>query len=148
MSTYTQILYHIVFSTKNRTRCLTKERRPEVFKYIAGVLKNQNCQVNQINGVEDHVHILASLHPTVSLSSLVKDIKLASNHFIKKKQIFPKFNGWQEGYAAFTYSIKSKERLIQYVKNQERHHKTLSFNEELAFFLKKHGIKFEMRYLN
>ncbi len=147
MSTYTRILFQIVFSTKNRSRCLIKKGRKELYKYISGILKNKNCQLVRINGVEDHIHILSELHPTVSLSSLVKDIKLGSAHFIRRKELFPDFEGWQKGYAAFTYSNDEKEGLIQYVKNQENHHKSLSFKDELTLFLKKYDVDFEERFL-
>ncbi|MBO6571590.1 MAG: transposase [Balneola sp.] len=89
----------------------------------------------QINGVEDHIHILTHIHPSVALSQLVKDIKLASSFYIKENKLFFGFHGWQEGYGAFTYSLKEKERLINYVKNQEEHHKKLPFVMSICLFL-------------
>lgn len=147
MSTYTQILYQIVFSTKNREQTLTKSNRQELFKYIWGILKNKHCHLYRINGVDDHLHIITHLHPSVSLASLIKDIKTASSIYIKKDGIFQKFSGWQDGYGAFTYSIKEKERLIEYVKNQEEHHKIKTFREEYIELLKEHGIEFDEKYL-
>jgi putative transposase len=147
MSTYTQILYQIIFSTKNRRPVLIKENRDDLFKDIWGILKNKRCHLYRINGVEDHLHIVTHLHPSVSLSSLVKDIKLGSSSFIKEKLLFPKFNGWQEGYAAFTYTYKDKDHLIDYVKNQEEHHKKVTFKEELIALLKEHDIEFDEKYL-
>ncbi len=147
MSTYTQILYQIVFSTKNRERTLIAERRKELFKYIWGILQNNNCHLYQMNGVEDHLHILTHLHPSVALADLVKDIKLASSKFIKEENIFPNFHGWQDGYGAFTYSIDRKEILIKYIKNQEEHHRVKTFREEYIEFLKEHGVEFDEKYL-
>ncbi|MBK9014557.1 MAG: transposase, partial [Saprospiraceae bacterium] len=98
MSTYTQSLYQIVFSTKHRQPTLAKEGRDELFKYIWGILKNKKCHLYRINGVEDHIHIVTSLHPSVALADLVKDIKLASNDHIKETGLFPDFGGWQDGY--------------------------------------------------
>ncbi len=147
MSTYTQIVYQIVFGTKNRERTLLKANRDELFKYITGILENKKCHLYQIGGVEDHIHIVTHLHPSVSLSSLVKDIKLASNEFIKQKNLFQNFNGWQEGYGAFTYTTKELDQLIEYVKNQEAHHKVKSFREEYLEFLTEHNIKFDEKYL-
>jgi putative transposase len=123
MSTYTQILYQNVFSTKDRTSSLTKPNRIDLFKYMDGILENKKCHLYQINGVEDHLNILTNLHPSVTLADLVKDIKLASTKFIKEKGLFPQFSGWQHGYGAFTYSIDRREILINYVKNHEEHHK-------------------------
>ncbi len=147
MSTYTQILYQIIFSTKNRERTLTGNKRDELFRYIRGLLKNKNCHLYRINGVEDHIHIITHLHPSISLSSLVKDIKLASSKYINTNGIFKQFIGWQEGYAAFTYSIKEKDRLIEYVKNQEEHHKRITFKEEYIELLRECGIEFDEKYL-
>jgi REP element-mobilizing transposase RayT len=146
MSTYTQILYQIVFSTKNRKHSLEKENQKELYKYIWGVLKNKNCHLYQIGGVTDHIHILTHLHPNISLSSLVKDIKLSSSELIKKNNLFVNFSGWQEGYGAFTYSIKEKDNLIKYIKAQEEHHKTKTFEDELKQLIIEHGIEFDERY--
>ncbi|MBK7699383.1 MAG: IS200/IS605 family transposase [Saprospiraceae bacterium] len=147
MSTYTQILYQIVFGTKYREKVLLKDGRDELFKYITDLIKNKNCHLYIINGVEDHIHIVTHLHPTVSLSSLVKDIKLASSIYIKENNLFKDFINWQEGYGAFTYSIKEKDRLIEYVKNQEEHHRKKSFREEYVKLLGEHGIEFDEKYL-
>ena len=147
MSTYTQILYQIVFSTYNREQTLLKPNREELYKYIWGVLKNKNCHLYQIGGISDHLHIVTHLHPSVALASLVKDIKVASSEHIKALDLFPLFNGWQSGYGAFTYAFKDKDRLIAYVKNQEKHHKTDSYKEELISLLKEHEIEFDEKYL-
>jgi REP element-mobilizing transposase RayT len=147
MSTYTQILYQIIFSTKNRKPSLIKENRKELYKYIWGILKNKNCHLIRLGGVEDHLHILTHLHPSLSLSRLVKDIKVGSNSFIKQNQLFPDFTGWQEGYAAFTYANKEKGKLIHYVKNQEKHHKKTTFKEELTSLLQEHEVDFDEQYL-
>ena len=147
MSTYTQILYQIVFSTKNREHTLSENRRDLLFKYITGILKNKKCHLYQIGGVADHIHIVTHLHPMIALSTLVKDIKMASTEYIKEEKLFPNFSGWQEGYGAFTYSIKEKDRLIQYVINQESHHHKKSFREEYIEFLNEHEIEFDEKYL-
>lgn len=147
MSTYTQLLYQIVFSTKYRNPSLTKPNRDELYKYIWGVLKNKNCHLYRIGGIDDHLHIVTHIHPSVALADLVKDIKLASSDYIKTNQLFPNFDGWQVGYGGFTYSIKEKDRLIEYVKNQERHHETKSYRDELIELLKEHGVEFDEKYL-
>ena len=148
MSTYTQLLYQIVYSTKNRKRTLSKENREALFKYIWGILKNKKCHLYRINGVEDHLHIVTHIHPMVALAPLVKDIKIASSSYIKDNKLFPNFGGWQEGYAAFNYSIDAKNNLIEYVKNQEAHHQKKTFKEELIELLTEHGIEFDEKYLD
>ena len=147
MSTYTSIVYHIIWTPYKRKPIISKDKRRELFNYIYGILKNHNCHVYRINGVEDHLHIATSLHPSVSLASLVKDIKLASGQMIKSKKLFEGFEGWQEGYAAFTHNYSTLETLVNYIKNQEEHHKKVSFMEEYLQLLKEHEIEFNPQYL-
>ena len=147
MSTYTQILYQVVFSTKHRELSLEDGNRKELFKYIWGLLKNKKCHLYQIGGVADHIHIVTHLHPSIALSDLIKDIKLAGSEYIKSKKLFASFNGWQDGYGAFTYSIDAKDKLINYVKNQEEHHEKKSFIEEYKELLAEHKIEFDEKYL-
>jgi putative transposase len=147
MNTYTQILYQIVFSTKNRELVLTENNRPQLFKYIHGLLKNKNCHLYRLNGVEDHIHILISLHPTTSLSTLVKDIKIGTSFYIKENNLFAGFTNWQEGYGAFTYSIRERDILIEYIKNQVEHHKKITFRDEFIAMLNEHRIVFDEKYL-
>ena len=147
MSTYTQIIYHIIFGTKYHQQVLHKANRQKLFQYITGILQNKNCHLYQINGIENYIHILFHLHPTIALSDIVKDIKLASSKFIKENNFFPDFIGWQNGYGAFTYSISAKQTLIAYIQNQEEHHKVKSFREEFIQLLKDNGIDFDEKYL-
>jgi len=147
MSTYTQILYQIVFSTKNREKTLLESEREEIYKYIWGILKNKKCHLYRIGGTEDHIHIVTHIHPMIAVSDLIKDIKLATSNYIKSENIFLGFNGWQEGYGAFTYAITAKDNLIEYVKNQKEHHNKVSFRDEYISLLQEHGIEFDKKYL-
>ena len=126
---------------------MDQANRPELFKYISGIIKNKKSHLYRINSVEDHLHIVTHLHPTVALSDLVKDIKVASSIKIKETGWFKHFPGWQDGYGGFTYSIKEKDRLIEYVKNQEEHHKKISFRDEFIELLNEYEIKFDEKYL-
>ena len=145
---YVQTLYQIVYSTKYRERTLKKEGRNDLHKCIWGILKNKKCHLYRVNSVDDHLHIVTSVHQSIALADLVKDIKLGSSDYIKKDNIFQNFNGWQDKYAAFTYAIDAKDNLIEYVKNQEEHHKTKTFKEELIELLKEHQIDFDEKYLD
>lgn len=147
MSTYTQILYQIVFSTKNRQPTLIEANQNKLYSYIWGLLKNKKCHLYRINGVEGHLHILTHIHPTIALSQLVKDIKLSYSNFIKHEKLFPNFMGWQNRYGAFTYAFSEKNRLIDYVKNQKDHHKKKSFKEEYVNLLQENEIDFEEKFL-
>ena len=146
VSTYTQTLYHIVFTTKNREPVLAKERRDDLYKYIWGILRKRDCHLYRIGGVEDHIHILCSLHPSVALADLVKEVKVASSHWIKTETAFPAFGSWQGGYGAFTCSINSRDRIIEYIKNQEQHHHGETSATELKRLLADAGIEYDQTY--
>ena len=148
MSTYGHALYQLVYSTKYREKTLIKKDREILFRYIWGILNDKKCHLYRIGGVEDHIHIIVDVHPTNSISDLIKDTKLASSDFIKKNNLFPNFNGWQTGYAYFTYSNEARGNLIEYVKNQESHHHKKKYKEELIELLREHRVEFDERYLD
>ncbi len=147
MSSHRQILYQIVFGTKNRKPTIPDEHCEKLYKYIWGIVKGQNCKLYRINGIADHVHIMSDLHPSISLADYIKNIKVASSIWMKESTLFPQFAGWQDGYGAFTYSIKEKDILIEYIKNQKVHHRTESFYDEYKRLLVENGVKFDERYL-
>jgi putative transposase len=148
MSTYTQILYQIVFGSKDYTPFITMENESILFAYIAGILKNRSCHSYIVGGASNHIHIITHLHASVALSSLVKDIKMASYKMMQhNRNPFSYFPGWQVGYSAFTYNISSKQNLIHYVENQRNHHMVLSYKEELQKILKEHSVDYVDEYL-
>jgi REP element-mobilizing transposase RayT len=147
MSSRTAIAYHIVFSTKDREPVLKADRREDLFRYISGIVKNRQSHLYRINGVEDHLHILTSLHPTVSLSDLVKDIKTGSSRWIKENAVFRKFSHWQDGSAAFTCSRRDLDGLIEYIKGQAEHHRGTTFADEYRQLLVEARIEFDERYM-
>jgi len=147
MASYRQILYQLTFHTKNSEKVLKNSGNDELFKYIWGVMKNKNCKLYRINGVEDHVHIVCDLHPSIAMANLVKDIKVASSKWIKEKGIYSNFSNWAESYGAFTLSIREKDTIVKYVMNQQEHHKKESFRDEFIRLLKENGVDFDERYL-
>jgi REP element-mobilizing transposase RayT len=147
MTTYTQILYQIVFGTYRRKPVMTKPNRDELYKYIWGTLEGKKCFPYIINGVGDHLHIVTDVHPSVAVSSLIKDVKLSSSNYIKQQRLFPGFTRWQQGYGAFTYSHEAKKNLIAYVENQEIHHRKIDYRYELKSILSKEGVEYDTRYL-
>ena len=146
MSSYRQIYYQIVFGTKHRLPTIPESHCAELYRYISGIIKNKNCKPYRTNGVEDHLHIFSDLHPTVSLSDYVKDIKVATSLWMKANGNFPKFEAWQEGYGAFTYSIREKDMIINYIKTQKEHHKKQTFYDEFKGLLIENGIDFDEKY--
>lgn len=147
MATFTQILYQIVFSTKNAENTMDLSNAESLYRYIWGVLKNKNCILYRVNWTENHIHIVTHIHPSVSVSDLVKDIKISSSKWLKEQNLFPHFQSWQEGYGAFTYHTNQKETLVNYVKNQREHHHKKTFKEEYIELLREHGIEFDEKYL-
>jgi len=146
MSSYRQILYHLIFRTKDSLETLDPEPSRELYAYIMGVIKNKNCFLYRINGMENHLHILSDLHPTIALADYMRDIKTSSSVWIKQSGKFPKFKGWADGYAALTYAWKDKDMIINYIKNQQEHHKNETFENELRRLLKEHGIEIDEKY--
>lgn len=146
MSGYRQILYHIVFRTKHNLKTLSLINNPELFAYISGFLKNRSCHLYRINRLEDHVHILSDLHPSVALADLIRDIKTSTSIWIKRHGGFSRFDGWAEGYAALTYSYGERDTIIEYIKNQQNHHRKISCQDELRSLLIEAGINIDERY--
>jgi putative transposase len=146
MSSYRQILYHLVFRTKNSRKTLIQEHANELYAYLMGIIRNKNCHLYRINGMEDHIHILCDLHPTIALADYMRDIKTSSSIWLKQSEEMPDFDGWADGYGAFTCSWKDKEIIINYIKNQQEHHKKESFEDEFKRLLKENGIEADERF--
>lgn len=106
MSSFKQIYYQIVFGTKYRKPAIAEEHCENLYKYIWGIINDKDCHLYRINGIADHIHIFSDLHPSIALADYIKDIKVASNEWMKESALFPDFEGWHIGYGAFTYNIK------------------------------------------
>ena len=143
---YTQILYHIVLRTKRSELTINQKNVSSLYKYVWGIIKNKKGKLYRINGIEDHVHILSDLHASVALSDFVKTIKVATSLWMKQSSDFPSFQGWEEGYAAFTYSYKEKDVVINYIKNQQIHHQQEDTQNELKRLWKENGMDSDERY--
>ena len=140
MSSYRQHLYHIVFRTKESLPTIRQNNAHELYSYITGITKQKNSHLYRINGVENHLHILADMNPSIAPIDFVKDIKVSSSIWMKRSKLFPKFNGWAVGYGSFTCSYMDINRLIEYIKNQHEHHQRISFEEEYRKLLLDSGI--------
>ena len=146
-NTYTQLYVQVVFVVKNRQSLIQEEWKQELYKYISGIIKNNEHKLLAINGVGDHVHILIGMKPSQSLADLMQDIKGSSSKWINDKNyVYGKFE-WQAGYGAFTYSHSQISSVIKYIQNQEVHHKTSTFKEEYVSFLKAFEINYNENYL-
>jgi REP element-mobilizing transposase RayT len=147
MNSYRQILYHLVFCTYNRKNTIPTEHQEALYQYIWGIIKQRKGVLYRINGMENHIHILSDLHPTIALSDFVKEIKTASNRWMKESGFYPKFDSWAEGFCAITYSLRDKDMILTYIKNQKEHHKMITFEDEYRALLKEHGVEWDERYI-
>ncbi len=146
-NTYTQIHIQVVFTVQNRDCVIRNSWKDELYKYITGVIQNHSHKVLAINGMPDHVHIFFGFRPTQSLSELMQDIKGDSSKWINQKGFTKGKFSWQEGYGAFSYSKSHVGAVVDYVNNQEEHHKEKTFLEEYHDFLEKFDIEYDERYL-
>jgi len=146
-NTFSQIYIHVVFAVKGRQSLISAKHREELHKYITGIVQNKGQKMIAIFCMSDHVHLLISFQPDVSVSDLVRDIKANSSKFInEQKWVVGKFS-WQSGFGAFSYSKSQKDDVVNYILNQEEHHKIRSFKEEYIDILKKFEIEYDDRYL-
>lgn len=145
--TFSQIYIQAVFAVKGRENLLDKKWREEVFKYMAGIIKNKGQKPIIINGVADHVHVFIGLKPAMSVSNLIRDVKNNSSNFINEKKWLKGKFSWQEGYGSFSYSHSHIENVYNYILNQEEHHKKKSFREEYLEFLKEFDVTYDEKYL-
>jgi putative transposase len=145
--TYTQIHIQAVFTVQNRECIISNRWKDELYKYITGIVQNNNHKLLTIGGMPDHIHILFGLRPSQSLSDLMQDIKGDSSKWINNKKLINGRFSWQEGYGAFSYSKKDVENVIRYIINQEIHHKNKTFLNEYHELLDENEIDYENNYL-
>ena len=144
---YMCLYYHIVFSTKQRRPFLTEEKIHNLSSYMGGILRNIKGTLLEANGMSDHVHLAVSLHQDHSHSEVVRKIKGSSSRWIHQNEPDLQNFQWQEGYSAFTISYSGLEKVISYIRNQQEHHRKITFEEELLSLLKKHKIQFDPEYV-
>ncbi|MFH1118953.1 MAG: IS200/IS605 family transposase [Bacteroidota bacterium] len=146
-NTYTQIHIQVVFSVRDRDCIIKRVWKNELYQYINGIIQNHDHKVLAINGMADHIHILFGMRPTQSLSDLMQDIKGDSSKWINKRGFVPGRFSWQEGFGGFSYSKSQIDNMIDYIKNQEIHHRRKSFIEEYIEFLEKSEVSYNERFI-
>lgn len=142
---YTNLNYHVVFSTKNHTPFLDDSEMIRLFEYMGGITKNMKATLLLAGGTTDHVHIAVRLHPEISIIEYVRTIKSNSSKWVH--DTIAKDFAWQEGYSAFSVSQSIIGKVIEYIRGQKEHHKKMTFKEELKSFLEKHKIEYNEKYL-
>lgn len=145
--TYTNLLYHLVFSTKNRKRTIAPTDEEDLHRYIGGIIHGIDGVSLEINGMPDHIHILAKLPPKIAVSDALRTIKANSSKWVNEtKTAMLKF-GWQDGYSAFTVSKSQVDSVRQYIRDQKSHHRRRNFQSELRALLEKNEIEYDERYI-
>ncbi len=144
---YTNLLYHIVFSTKDRKPLITTDVQGRLYEYIGGIVRGLGGISLGINGMDDHVHLLTKLRPDKAVSDVLRDLKANSSGWMH--DVFPELKdfSWQRGYGAFTVSASQVEKVREYIAKQEEHHRKQDFRDEFIGLLRKNGVEFNERYL-
>jgi REP element-mobilizing transposase RayT len=145
--TFTNLLVHITFSTKERAACIKGDMGPKLFAYMGGILREQGATPLLVNGPADHVHLLMVLPATQSLSDVMRVLKTNSSKWAHETWPDRVTFGWQEGYGAFSVSESRRAAVLEYIQKQEEHHRKMTFQEEFVSLLKKHGIEYDERYI-
>ena len=146
-NTYTQCYVHLIFSPKNRQALISKVWKLEFEKYITGIIQNRKHKLLAIGAMPDHIHILIGYNLNELIPNLVEEIKTSSTAWIKDKRLSTYKFEWQHGYGAFTHSRMQIDTVVNYILNQEQHHKKKSFKDEYLEMLIKNGVEFKEEYL-
>jgi len=146
-NSYTNCLYHVVFSTKERKPWLTPEVRNRLWPYLGGLARARGMVPLIVGGYSDHTHLLLIIPTTQSPAKSIQEIKANSSKWLHENFSDLAGFGWQEGYGAFTIGESQKENTIRYIANQEEHHRKVSFHEEIIAFMKKNNIEYDEKYL-
>jgi REP element-mobilizing transposase RayT len=142
-----KLLVHLVTSTKDRRPFLTPDVCPELYAYIAAIVKAHDCHAVKIGGVSDHIHILLALSKNYAVAKIAEEFKKSSSKWLKTKGAGFFDFGWQNGYGAFSVSQSQADDVIRYIETQEEHHRIMTFQEEYREFLRKYQISFDERYV-
>ncbi len=141
------ILVHLIFSTKNRLPLITAEIRDELFAYLGGIVRHMRGTALLINGTADHVHMLVRIPTDHSTAEMARIIKTNSSKWVHQKWPDHQDFAWQAGYGAFSVSASNVDAVTLYISGQEQHHHKRSFQEEFVAFLKKNGVAYDERYI-
>ncbi len=146
-NTFYQVTLQIIFAVRFREALIEDTFRDKLHKYITGIVKNNDQKLLSINSVQDHIHILVGIAPSMRVSDLVRDIKSSSASYINNNNFSRKKFYWQNGYGVFSYSMSHRKRVIAYIENQQEHHRKKSFQEEYLKFLESFNVKYNQKYL-
>jgi len=147
MSTFTNLLFHIVYSTKYRKPMIQSAWEDELYGNVGGIIRGHKGTLLCMGGTEDHVHLLAKLSPTIAVSDMLRLIKSNSSKMVNETFRPAAAFEWQPGYAAFSVSESQFDRVRQYIRNQKEHHRKTTFKDEFIQLLEKHKIEYDEQYV-
>ncbi len=142
--TYSQNVIHVVFSTKDRRKSISPEFQPRMWAYVAGICKKLGILVHAVGGMEDHIHFLIQIPPSLAVAKAILAIKSNSSRWANEEG--HKF-AWQQGYGSFSVSSSMVPAVVRYIQNQQAHHRKMAFDSEFLALLKKHGMKFDPKFV-
>ncbi|HEY7544078.1 MAG TPA: IS200/IS605 family transposase [Blastocatellia bacterium] len=145
--TFTNLLTHVIFSSKNRAPCIRAELKPQLYAYMGGIIREMKGKALMIDGTADHIHLLISLPPALSIAETLRVMKTNSSRWVHETWPSHRDFAWQIGYGAFSVSKSNASAVLKYIASQEKHHQRMSFQEEFIALLKKHGIEYDERYI-
>ena len=145
--TFTKLLTHVIFSTKERRSLMDNELQLRLFPYLGGIIREMGGTPLTINGPSDHVHLLAQTKTSVSIAKLVETVKSNCTGWVHRECKERWAFAWQEGYGAFSVGPIQVSEVIKYIAGQKEHHRKISFQEEFISLLQKYGIEYDERYI-
>jgi putative transposase len=145
--THTNLIYHLVFSTKSRVPMITPALTGDLYRYLGGIVRGEGGVLLDVGGMPDHIHLLVKLRPTLALADLLRLLKTNSSKWANENRASIRKFAWQDGYAAFTVGESQLARVARYIRQQEQHHKRTHFRDELRELLQRHGVEFDERFL-
>ncbi|HET7213586.1 MAG TPA: IS200/IS605 family transposase [Terriglobia bacterium] len=145
--TFANLLTHIIFSTKDRQPLILRDLKPDLLAYMGGIVRELQGECIAANSMPDHVHMLLWLPPGMAIAEALRVVKTNSSRWVHQRRPRLRGFGWQAGYGAFSVSQSSAASVVKYIREQEKHHQRVSFQEEFISFLKKNGIQYDERYI-
>jgi putative transposase len=146
-NTYHQIYLQVIFAVKYREAVIKQDWQSNLFGVIGNLINDVGCKTIIVNGVEDHVHCLIGLKPSVSVSEMMQAVKGKSSKYINDHSLTQHRFEWQEGYGVFSYGQSQVDSVYKYIKEQQEHHKEQTFRDEYLEFLQKFKVEYDEQYI-
>jgi len=145
--TFANLLTHVIFSTKDRQPLISPDLKPDLLAYLGGIVRELQGEAMVSNSMPDHVHMLLWLPPSLAVAEALRVVKTNSSRWVHQARNGHRGFAWQTGYGAFSVSQSNAASVVQYIREQEKHHRHISFQEEIITFLKKNGVEYDERYI-